>query len=179
MNLNNLSAKTIYFRLVQESDAGFICELRNNPELNQHISQSTAMIDEQRNWIRTYKSRESQGDEYYFIICRKDTNEPIGTIRLYDFKDVPRSFCWGSWILNENKTRYAAIESALLVYKIAFEALNFEQSHFDVRKGNVGVHDFHMRLGAQHIDSTDIDNLYIYLSSTYFSNLNNYQQFLV
>ena len=116
MKFENLSAKTIKFKLVEESDAEFICELRANPELNKHISQSSADIQAQRDWIRNYKMRETNNEEYYFIICRNDNNQRVGTIRLYDFKDNPKSFCWGSWILNENKTRYAAIESALLVY---------------------------------------------------------------
>lgn len=178
MKFNNLSAKTINFKLVEESDAEFICDLRNNPELNKHISQSPSDVDAQRNWIRNYKSKEKANKEYYFIIRRNDNNHRIGTIRLYDFKEKPKSFCWGSWILNENKTRYAAIESALLVYKLAFEELDFEQSHFDVRKDNLGVHNFHMRLGAQHIDGNDLDNFYIYSAPKYFEILNEYKKFI-
>ena len=178
MKFKNLTANMIHFRLVEEVDAEFICSLRNTPELNKHISQSTALVDEQAKWIKNYKDREISGQEFYFIIERNDNNEKIGTIRLYDFKENPKSFCWGSWILNENKTRYAAIESALLVYRFAFEQLKFEQSHFDVRKENIGVHKFHMRLGAEHIDSNELDNFYIYPSSKYYEILSEYQKFL-
>lgn len=179
MELDQLRAGTVHFRLVEENDAEFICELRNNPVLNKHISQSSAIVDEQKAWITKYKERETAGQEYYFIICRNDNNQSIGTIRLYDFQSSPKkSFCWGSWILNENKTRYAAIESALLVYRFAFEQLKFEQSHFDVRKENTGVHNFHMRLGAQHINGNEQDNFYIYPSSKYYQMLSEYQKFL-
>ncbi|AXY55793.1 N-acetyltransferase [Acinetobacter chinensis] len=179
IEFDQLRAGTVHFRLVEEEDAAFICGLRNNPVLNKHISQSSAVVDEQRAWIKTYKNRENLGQEYYFIICRNDNNLPVGTIRLYDFQLNPKkSFCWGSWILNENKPRFAAIESALLVYKFAFEQLKFEQSHFDVRKENTGVHNFHMRLGAQHIDGNELDNFYIYPSSKYYEILNEYQKFL-
>lgn len=174
-----LRAATIHFRPVEENDAEFICHLRNNPVLNKHISQSSAIVDEQKAWIEKYKSREAAELEYYFLICRNDNNQPVGTIRLYDFQSSPKkSFCWGSWILNENKTRYAAIESALLVYKFAFEQLDFEQSHFDVRKENIGVHNFHMRLGAEHIDSNGQDNFYTFSSSKYYEILNGYQKIL-
>jgi len=178
MEFKNLSAKTIHLRLVGESDAEFICNLRNNPNLNKYISQSTALIDEQAKWIKNYKERELGLHEFYFIIERNDNNERIGTIRLYDFRNDPKSFCWGSWILNSSKTRYAAIESALLIYKIAFEELRFEQSHFEVRKANLGVHNFHMRLGAQLISEGDSDNFYIYRASTYFEILSEYGKFL-
>ena len=179
IEFDHLRAGTVHFRLVEENDATFICELRNNPVLNKHISQSSAVVDGQKVWIEKYKDREVVGLEYYFIICRNDNNQPIGTIRLYDFQSSPKkSFCWGSWILNAKKTRYAAIESALLVYKIAFEELGFEQSHFDVRKENIGVHNFHMRLGAKYISGNDLDNFYIYPASKYFEILNEYEKFL-
>ena len=178
MQFKNLNAKTIHFKLVEEEDAAFICSLRTNPDLNKHLSQSTAVVEEQKAWIKNYKKREKEDFEYYFIIYRNDNNEKIGTIRLYDFKDHPKSFCWGSWILNANKTRYAAIESALLIYRVAFEELQFEQSHFDVRKENIGVHKFHMRLGATHIDGNELDNFYIYPATKYFEILPEYQGFL-
>ncbi|MEB6680158.1 GNAT family N-acetyltransferase [Acinetobacter lwoffii] len=178
MQFKSLKAKTIHFKLVEENDAEFICSLRTNPDLNKHLSQSTALVEEQKLWIKNYKNRESKRLEYYFIIYRNDNNEKIGTIRVYDFKEDPRSFCWGSWILNANKTRYAAIESAMLVYKFAFEELGFEQSHFDVRKENVGVHKFHLRLGAMHIDGNELDNFYIYPAARYFDILSEYQDFL-
>lgn len=178
MSFKCVNAKTIHFRLVEETDSEFICSLRNNPELNKHISQSTALIDEQSKWIRNYKEREYGSKEFYFIIERNDNNERIGTIRLYDFLENPKSFCWGSWILNSNKTKYAAIESALLIYKIAFKELGFEQSHFDVRKENLGVHNFHMRLGAQHVSSNELDNFYIYSASKYFEIMDEYENFL-
>ncbi|MEN8369478.1 GNAT family N-acetyltransferase [Acinetobacter bereziniae] len=178
MNIEEIKSKTIYFKLVTENDAEFICDLRNNPELNKHISQSSALVEEQKKWIRKYKEREKNQEEFYFIIYRKDSNERIGTVRLYDFKIDPKSFCWGSWILNQNKTRYAAIESALLVYKFAFDQLKFDQSHFDVRKENLGVHNFHMRLGAQHINGNDLDNFYVYPASNYYAILNDYQKFM-
>lgn len=178
MNLN-LESKTIGLRLVNIDDATFICSLRNNPTLNRHISKTTSDVEMQEEWIRQYKKRESKQQEYYFIIYRKDTNEPIGTVRLYDFISDINSFCWGSWILNNNKTRYSAIESALLVYKFAFEELKFKQSHFDVRKDNLGVHKFHIRLGAIQTHSNDLDNFYIFKSSTYSNILNDYAKFLL
>jgi len=178
VNIEEIRSKTIHFKLVTESDAEFICDLRSNPDLNKHISKSSTLTEEQQLWIRKYKEREKNLEEFYFIIYRNDTSERIGTVRLYDFKVEPKSFCWGSWILNQNKTRYAAIESALLVYKFAFEQLKFDQSHFDVRKENLGVHNFHMRLGAHHINGNDLDNFYIYPASNYFTILSDYKKFM-
>lgn len=178
MQFKNLVSKTIHFRLVNISDAEFICNLRNTSKLNKHISKSTAIVADQIKWIENYKKREKEIQEFYFIIERNDNNERIGTIRIYDFRDNLESFCWGSWILSSNKTRYAAIESALLIYKIAFDELGFEQSHFDVRKDNLSVHKFHMKLGAIHTYENDLDNFYLYPKSKYLEALQRYKIFL-
>ena len=82
-------------------------------------------------------------------------------MRLYDFR--PDSFCWGSWILDHNKTRRAAIESALLVYEVGFNRMGYPGSHFDVRKENTKVIAFHQKFGAV-INSEDAENVYMTLS---------------
>lgn len=177
MNIFNLKASTTYLRLVVESDAEFICGLRNDDSLNTFISTSTANVEAQKAWITMYKQKESRGDEFYFIICKND-DTPIGTVRLYDFKENPKSFCWGSWILNGNKTKYAAVESALLVYEAGFSYLGFEQSHFEVMKGNDKVHSFHLKMGAQEIDEDEINTYYIFPKSKYLENKTHYKKFL-
>ena len=85
----------------------------------------------QQAWIRKYKQDEANGSQFYFIIERLDGTK-CGTVRVYDLRED--SFCWGSWILNESKTRYSALESAFLVYRFGFEELGFKNSHFDVMK---------------------------------------------
>lgn len=174
----NLRASTTYLRLVNEEDAEFICSLRNNDKLNTYISKSSADVNAQKEWIRNYKNKESSNTEYYFIICKRDNDSPIGTVRLYDFQDNPKSFCWGSWILNENKTKYAAVESALLVYEAGFAVLGFEQSHFEVMKGNDKVHSFHIKMGAQKVSEDDTNVYYIFPKNKYEENKMHYEKFL-
>lgn len=165
------NGKTTSLRLIQPDDAEFVYSLRIDPRYNQHLSPVTGTADDQRRWIENYKQREIAGQEFYFIIIRNNDNTPIGTVRLYDFIGERDSFCWGSWILNENKTLYSAIESAMLVYKIAFEQLKFKASHFDVRKGNTKVISFHEKMGARKTHEDEL-NIYLNLSNT------DYQPFL-
>lgn len=148
--------KTIRLRLVEEQDAEFILSLRLDERYNQFLSGVTPDVEAQKAWIRKYKADEAAGLQYYFIIERLD-GTPCGTIRIYDLR--PDSFCWGSWILNDDKTRYAAIESALLIYEIGFGQLGFSKSHFDVMKGNEGVIAFHKRMGAE-VVGEDEQNYY-------------------
>ena len=131
--------------------------LRVDEKYNKHLSAVTGSIDAQVNWIRRYKEDEANKQQFYFIIERLD-GVRCGTVRVYDF--IGDSFCWGSWILNEEKTRYAAIESAFLVYKFAFEYMGFEKCHFDVRKGNDRVISFHEKMGAIKTHETELDYIF-------------------
>lgn len=140
-----LESKSIRLRFVEESDAEFILKLRLDEKYNQFLSSVTADLQSQKDWIKKYKHDEKDKKQFYFIIERLD-GTPCGTVRVYDLKQD--SFCWGSWILNEDKTRYAALESAFLVYKFGFEVLGFKKSHFDVMKGNERVISFHKKMGA-------------------------------
>ncbi|MBM5461509.1 GNAT family N-acetyltransferase [Pseudomonas sp. P66] len=149
--------KTIRLRLVEESDAEFILSLRLNDKYNRYLSAVNADVEAQKSWIRKYKDDEQSGRQYYFIIERMSDGQRCGTVRIYDF--LADSFCWGSWILNEDKTRSAALESTLLVYEIGMGKLGFEKSHFDVRKDNEAVVKYHQRMGAEKT-SEDDDNYY-------------------
>jgi RimJ/RimL family protein N-acetyltransferase len=155
-----INSKTIKMRYVEESDAEFILKLRLDERYNQFLSQVNADLDSQRNWIRTYKKDELNKKQFYFIIERLD-GTPCGTVRVYDLID--NSFCWGSWILNEDKTRYSAIESALMVYDFGFNVLNYKKCHFDVMKENSKVISFHEKMGAKKIGS-DNENYYFNIS---------------
>jgi RimJ/RimL family protein N-acetyltransferase len=153
----NLQSKTVKLRLIEEQDAEFVLKLRLDDRYNQFLSSVNPSVEAQKEWIKQYKNDESEGIQYYFIIERID-GTPCGTVRIYDLKDD--SFCWGSWILNEDKTRYAALESAFLVYQFAFEHLNFTKSHFDVRKGNDRVISFHEKMGAVKTGETELNLLF-------------------
>lgn len=151
-----LEGKTLRLRLVDEGDADFILSLRLDERYNTFLSAVSPDLVAQKQWIEQYKHDEQAGNQFYFIIERKD-GTPCGTVRIYDLRED--SFCWGSWILNQNKTRYSALESAFLVYEFGLEHLGFEKSHFDVMKGNKGVIKFHQRMGAVQVDE-DEQNLY-------------------
>ena len=146
--MEKLESKNLMLRLVERSDANFILSLRMDERYNTFILMVTPDIESQVQWIERYKADEQNGKQFYFIIERKD-GEPCGTVRIYDLRDD--SFSWGSWILNQNKTRFAALESAFLLYQFGFEKLGYRKSHFEVMRGNKGVIKFHQRMGATRV----------------------------
>lgn len=149
------SPPSIEMRLARPSDASYIYSLRINPQYNQHLSLAPPNIDAQEKFLEGYVAREKAGLEYYFIIKNKVTGKDCGTVRIYDLLDD--SFCWGSWILDAEKTRFAALESALFIYDFGFGLLNFGASHFDVRKDNARVITFHERFGAKRVGENEVD----------------------
>ncbi|WP_231974996.1 GNAT family N-acetyltransferase [Pseudomonas pohangensis] len=143
-------------RLIEPSDAEFVLSLRMDARYNQFLSAVAPDVAAQREWIDRYKRAEADGSQFYFIIERND-GAPCGTIRVYDLRDD--SFCWGSWILNDSKTRFSALESAFLIYEFGFNVLKFSKSHFEVMKGNERVISFHKKMGAK-VTGEDEQNLY-------------------
>jgi RimJ/RimL family protein N-acetyltransferase len=163
--------ETLVFRDACPSDAEFILSLRTDKNKSRFLSATKNDLDAQKVWLLQYGSAE---DQAYFIIEFND--EPIGTVRLYDAQQ--ESFCWGSWILKDGRPRQAAMESALMVYAYAVNHLGFKGSHFDVRKGNERVWQFHERFGAQRIRETDLDYFYCLSEEAIRDSLLRYSKFL-
>lgn len=152
-----LQSKTVKLRLVDESDASFILSLRLDESYNKFLSSVNNDIEKQKAWIKNYKQKENNNEEFYFIIETLN-GTPCGTVRVYDIHN--NSFSWGSWILNESKTRTAAIESALLVYIFGFDIKGYSRCHFEVMKGNEKVISFHDKFNAKKINEDDIHYYY-------------------
>lgn len=167
-----LQGKTLIFRDAVIDDAAFIVMLRTDPSKGRFLSATSPDVEVQKQWLTKYGQAE---DQAYFII-ENMAEEPLGTVRLYDPRGT--SFCWGSWILKENAPQSAAIESALIVYQYAINHLGFESAHFDVRKDNVKVWQFHERFGAIRIGETEQDYLYEISSSAISTALEKYRRFL-
>jgi RimJ/RimL family protein N-acetyltransferase len=139
-------------RLIQPEDAAYVHSLRSNPAYNTHLSTVTGTVDDQRTWIEDYKSREAQGQEFYYVIERKD-GARCGLVRLYEIE--AESFTWGSWILDEHKTHKAALESAVLSFGIGFDALGMHAANVDVRVANEHAAAFYRRLGMEETHRID------------------------
>lgn len=168
--------KNIVLKTVNIEDAKFILEMRLNAKKNKFLSKVDSDLKKQENWIMEYKKKEKENKEFYFLIKSKNDNENLGLIRIYDLTNT--SFCWGSWLIRENAPKNTAIESALQIYEFGFNKLNFNNSHFDVRKGNNRVIEFHKRFGATIIKETDIDYFFNYTRQDYNSIKEKYKRYM-
>lgn len=129
-------------RPVTLEDSEFIIELRTNPQLSRHIHATSADPTAQRAWIERYFAR--PGD-YYFIIENRITGRPEGTISIYDQSADGAEAEWGRWILAPGSA--AAVESVLLLYRIAFGPLDLGRLFCRTLARNEKVVSFHASCG--------------------------------
>jgi RimJ/RimL family protein N-acetyltransferase len=152
-------------RLIQPGDAEYVYALRSNPAYNAHLSHVIGTAEDQRRWIETYKQREAEGREVYYIIERRTNGRPCGLVRLYGIEGD--RFTWGSWILDAGKPAKAALESAVLVYDIGFGEFGANKAVFEVRRQNDRTLAFHRRFGAVETSTSETD-IYFMLSREQF-----------
>jgi len=133
---------------VRTSDAGrskFLHPISDDPEL-------------QRQWLAKYFER--SGD-YYWVVERRDTGTPEGLIGIYDLEPDTRIAMWGRWIIKSGSL--AAVESALLIYKAAFEHLDLNAIYSIAITENKPVVSFHDSSGVPRVelikDCFDLDGV--------------------
>lgn len=136
-----LEGPRLRLREAAAGDAGFMLRLRLDPRYGRHLSRTDDDPAGQQAYI---ERRRADRGQIYFLIERQD-GRPVGTVRLYDVRG--ESFCWGSWILTDEKPAYAAIETTLLVYHYAL-ACGFTAAHGAMRKANAAVWRFHEHYGG-------------------------------
>jgi RimJ/RimL family protein N-acetyltransferase len=158
--------KNIYFRLVDETDIDFILTLRLNENLNKHLSKTSSNQMFQLDWIKQYKQRETLGLDYYFLVVDKQLGD-LGLVRVSDIDYANKTFTWGSWILKEDRPKYAALDTAILVYEFAFNELGLFLAKFDVRNENVKVISFHKRFGSSELYSNNLNTFFELKKTTY------------
>jgi RimJ/RimL family protein N-acetyltransferase len=158
--MERIEGPNLVLRLIRPEDADYVHVLRMDPAYNTYLSRVTGTAEDQRRWIEDYKSREAAGVEYYYVIKRRDDGRRCGVVRLYDV--TGDEFTWGSWILDHNKPLTAALESAFLVYDLAFNQLGLARAIFDVRRDNERTLSFHRRFGAQEVRETAQDIYFVY-----------------
>jgi RimJ/RimL family protein N-acetyltransferase len=142
------------FRTVEEDDASFILELRNNKLLSRFLSPTDPDIEKQLKWIRSYKQREQQNKELYFISL-DDKGDRQGLNRLYDYE--ADCFEIGSWLYKPGLDTYTAIRGDLAARDYGFEILSFSYCKFGVRRANLSVVKYHLGFNPEKTGETPND----------------------
>jgi len=152
--------------------AGFIFGLRSDPERARYLHPTSPSLADQVSWLQAYARREH---EAYFVVQTR-RGEALGTVRLMEAHG--HTFSWGSWLLKRGAPATAAIESALMVYAYALDALGFHDCELHVHADNTRVRAFHERLGAVAVTRDDTDVRYCLSHDAIRATLARYARFL-
>jgi RimJ/RimL family protein N-acetyltransferase len=135
-------------RPVAVGDAAFILKLRTAPDVSQFIKTTSPDLANQERWLADYLNR---GGDYYFIVTERASGFSRGTIAIYDVISRPSQAEWGRWIVPGMSV--LALESALLMYGLAFEELGLDRVYCRSSADNVRVVSFHTSCGLTAIDT--------------------------
>ena len=141
---HNLTVVGYIYRLrpIEDADAPLVMELRGNENLNRYLHATSLTLENQLAWFARYYER--PGD-YYFVVERQDSGASEGLISLYNIDPEVTCGEWGRWILRPGSM--AAIESACLIYRCAFEHLGLERVFCRTMADNERVVSFHDSCG--------------------------------
>lgn len=147
-------------RFVEEKDASFILSLRTNEKLGRFLSSTTNDVDLQEKWIKSYKTRENKGIEFYFVFENLNGHK-YGLSRIYNIDEY--SFEIGSWLFSSESPEGVSILADLATRDYAFSRFDFEYCRFEVRKLNRNVVNYHKRFNPQLV-CEDEQNYYFKLN---------------
>lgn len=137
-----LAGPAFRLRPITDADALLVLELRSDTRRNHYLHPIPPHLDEQLAWFARYYER--PGD-YYFVVERQDSGAAEGVISLYDVAPQGDYGEWGRWILRPGSL--AAVESAWLIYRCAFEQLGLKRVFCRTVAENVLVISFHDSCG--------------------------------
>jgi RimJ/RimL family protein N-acetyltransferase len=135
----HLDGHAFGLRPVELADAEFIVQLRaRDPQRVRYLHPVAPDVQLQRNWIERYFEREH---DYYWVVEQLEPRLPEGLLGIYDLKPADKTAEWGRWVLRP--ASLAAVESALLVYRAAFDLLGLEALFCFTVADNLPVISFH------------------------------------
>jgi hypothetical protein len=88
------------------------------------------------------------------------------------------SFTWGSWILDANKPRKAALESAVLSFGVGFDLLDLPTAFVDVRVANDRARAFYTRLRMTELSRDESHISFVYSRERFRADRASYEGIL-
>ena len=151
------------YRFVDEGDAKFIVDLRTNPIKSRYIGNTDDSVVGQREWIRKYKEREHEGEDYYLIYYFGTI--PAGVNRIYGIEED--HFIHGSWVFADNVPPFCSLAAAIIAREIAYDILGLEVEidTSGIHEDNQGVLQVSRMLGADFCGTRESENGLFLLST--------------
>jgi len=148
-------------RSPQDGDAAFTVRVRSDPEAARFLHRIPGDVAAQQQWEATALERD---DDLPLIVFRTTTQVPVGTAGIYRIDRDHDSAEWGRWVISPGSL--AAIESVLLIVRLAFGQLSLQRLYARTLKRNARVLSFHdgiglTRVAEGQVDVDGVDEVYI------------------
>lgn len=129
--------KKYWLRAVEESDLGWMKELRNDETTWSNLGHVVLLNDAmQRQWFERLTSRD---DAHYFVFGQEQ--ESLGIVRVTDVDRINRSMCVGGDILAAHRGKGHAKAMYELIFQLGFDVWNMHRLWLFVLASNaVGMH---------------------------------------
>jgi RimJ/RimL family protein N-acetyltransferase len=142
---HDFSTRGVAFGLrpVRVDDAETLLQLRTHSARTRFLNRGGETVEAQRMWLNSYFDH---ADDYYFIVYSLSNGRADGALTLCNVDARTRSGEWGRWVVRPGSS--AAVESAMLAYRIGFESLRLERIYSRTLAQNAHVISFHDSCGV-------------------------------
>ncbi|MBV8527429.1 MAG: GNAT family N-acetyltransferase [Candidatus Dormibacteraeota bacterium] len=131
-------------RSPQDGDAAFTVQLRSDPDVTRYLHRIPADVATQEHWEAEALARD---DDLPLIVFRTTSGAPAGTAGIYRIDHARGTAEWGRWVITHGSL--AAVESVLLILRLAFEELALQTLYARTLARNSGALSFHDGLGME------------------------------
>lgn len=139
-------------RSPQEEDAAFTVALRSDPETSRFLHRIPGDVAAQLRWQELAIASD---DDLPLVIFRTSTGGAVGTAGIYHVDKQRRTAEWGRWVVA--RSSLAAVESVLLILRVAFDQLSLDTLYARTLRGNRRVVSFHDSAGFTRVGEGQID----------------------
>jgi len=145
---------TIYLKPMEADDIQFMVAMRNQERSRYYLNQAEdSTVEAQTNWFKSYVSK---NDDIYWVYCDKETDQKLGTIRLYNIEDEECEIGSSTADLSVKDSYFSFMEAHSVAMRFALEELKMPMLHADVRVDNKFVDAVLRRIGFEFKKVIDI-----------------------
>ena len=131
-----LKGQHIYLRGIEIDDLSFLKITENNPE-NWRVSGTLIPFSDSSLKEYILAARDLTSDKQVrFIICKNESDEPIGAADLFEYDPVHRKAGVGILILKDERKKGFASEALNIIIDYAFNFLNLHQLWANIHQHN-------------------------------------------
>jgi diamine N-acetyltransferase len=131
-----LKGQHIYLRGIEIGDLSFLSDIENNPD-NWIISDTLIPFSDSSLKAYILSSRDLTSDKQVrFIVCKNESDTPIGAVDLFNYDSVHRKAGVGILIKEDERKNGFASQALKIIIEYAFDFLNLHHIWANILQNN-------------------------------------------